>query len=370
MTGFVIVMLLTIVFIGFTMQNHCFAAYYTNTYWLLDYSDGETNYQLNISVTSNLYEYYNNKNHKIELNDFGKFVTPYALKPIADTLLSIYNDDEDFANGVLMFVHQIPYEASTPQKYPVETIVENEGDCDLFSFIVASIMMAGGLDVVLLYYEEKNHMNVGVKLSQEPNNARSTISYFIFNDERYYMAETTGGDWENGWRVGERPDLLEDASANIITLEDAEQISPGQVSSSYGASSSISLVLSSNILVEKTPVVISGSLTPSLSNRNVTIYVRSTDSEWRILKTILSDSDGHYSFSWDSNSGGIHYVSTSWSGDENHMGANSDIQKLIILPVSCILVAVIAIVLAIVAIAIFAVSRRNYSGELSDSDNN
>jgi hypothetical protein len=295
--------------------------------------------------------------HSIE---FAKFVTPYALKPIADSLWSIYNDDEDFANGVLMIVHQIPYEVTAPQKYPVETIVENKGDCDLFSFIAASVMMAGGLDIVLLYYENQNHMNVGVNLSHAPNDARSTVGYFDVNGKRYYMAETTGGQWENGWRVGERPNMLRGAPAHVITLEGAEQVSPEQVSSSYSAPSSIILALSSNLILEQNTVIISGLITPSLSNKSVTIYVRgSDDSEWTVLKTILTDSNGHYSYAWSPNPAKIYHVKASWLGETGHMDANSNIQTLIMIPTNWILITIISIVSATAAIVIFAVSRRS-----------
>jgi len=54
--------------------------------------------------------------------------------------------------------------------------VENEGDCDLFSFVAASTMMAGGLDVVLLLYETQSHMNVGVNLSHEPDDASLLVT--------------------------------------------------------------------------------------------------------------------------------------------------------------------------------------------------
>ncbi len=159
-----------------------------------------------------------------------------------------------------MITHQIPYEESTPQKYPVETIVQDEGDCDLFSFVAASVMMAGGLDVVLFYYEAEKHMNVGVYLSQTPDDARSTVYYINYDGKSYYMAETTGGNWQEGWRVGECPDELKEASAQIITLEDAEQMSPGQVSASYSAlnSSSITLALSSTYIVRGGTVTVSG----------------------------------------------------------------------------------------------------------------
>jgi len=359
---FAMITTLTVLLLGVFVQDYCFAADSARTYWLLDHPDGFTHYQLTVSVTSYLYEYYRSKDHTVLLYEFAKFVTPYALKPVADSLWSIYNDDEDFANGVLMLVHQIPYEVSEPQKYPVETIVENKGDCDLFSFIAASVMMAGGLDVVLLLYEEQGHMNVGVHLSHAPNDARSTVCYFSVNDKRYYMAETTGGEWESGWRVGECPDLLKGASAHVITLEDAEQVSPGQVSSSYSAptASSITLSLSSDFIVEGNPIIISGSITPPHSNKSVTIYVRGLDdAEWIILKTVLSDSNGQYSYVWSPNSAKTYYISASWSGDADHSGANSNTQTLNIIPINWILITIISIMSVTVAIVIFVVSRRS-----------
>ena len=278
------------------MPHCCFADNYDYNYELLDHPGGSTNYRLTVSVTSSLYEYYRSKDHNIYSYDFAKFVTPSSLKPIADDLWSIYSDDEDFANGVLMIVHQIPYVESGPQKYPVETIVENEGDCDLLSLIAASIMKAGGLDVVLLLYQTQNHMNVGVHLSEEPNDARSTVYYYTHDGKRYYVAECTGDDWRHGWRVGECPDLLQEASAHIITLEDCEQSSPGQVSSSYGAlgASSLSLAVSTRFVITRSAVTISGSISPALSGKNITLYVSSSGSPLSMLVTVVTDSDGRY----------------------------------------------------------------------------
>jgi len=360
---FVTLITLMIVLIALSLPNHCFAVNYDYSYWLLDHPDGSNRYQLTLSVTSSLYEYYCSKDHSVHSYEFAKFVTPYTLKPIADSLWTIYNDEEDFANGVLMIVHQIPYEASTPQKYPVETIVENRGDCDLFSFTAASIMMAGGLDIVLLYYEGQDHMNVGVNLPHSPQDARSTVSYFSYNSERYYVAETTGGNWENGWRVGEYPDQLSGASARILTLEDAEQSSAGQVSSSYTSltSSSITLSLSSTLIMPGDTVTIRGSISPAHSNEVVTIYVSSSDSSWIILKTVRSDSSGKYSYVWTPSASDTYYVRVSWSGDADHAGADSNIQTLRVSPINWIIIAITSIVLVSIAIVIFVALKRSGS---------
>ena len=351
-----------VLLVGLSLPYFCSATNYTYSYWLLDHPEGSNRYELTVSVTSSLYEYYRSKDHNLDSLDFAKFVTPYTLEPIAESLWSIYSDEEDFANGVLMIVHQISYEESAPQKYPVETIVQNEGDCDLFSFVTASIMMAGGLDVVLFYYEAEKHMNVGVYLSQTPNDARSEIYYFNYNGKPYYIAETTGGSWEKGWRVGECPDELKEASAQIVTLEDAEQLSPGQVSSSYSAltSSSISLGLSSTYIARGGAVTVSGRLSPAGSNKTVTIYVRKSGSQWSVLGTALTDSDGRFSLLWIPKSASTYYIRASWSGDSDYAGADSDIHTLMVMPFDWTFILIVSIVSAsmILVVVIIAVLKR------------
>jgi len=339
----------------------CFADNYDHTYGLLDHPDGSTDYRLTVSVTSLLYDYYRSKDHSLYSYDFAKFVTPSPLKPMADDLRMIYSDDEDFANGVLMIVHQIPYVESVPQKYPVETMVENEGDCDLFSFIAASIMKAGGLDVVLLLYEAQSHMNVGVHLSQEPGDARSTISYYSYEGKWYYVAECTGNDWRNGWRVGECPDMLKGISARIITLENCEQSSPGQVSSSYGvlASSSLYLSVSSRFVIAGMTVTVGGSLSPALPEKNVTVYVRSGGSSWSVLIKVVTDSDGRYSFTWSPPSAGTYSIRAGWSGDADHAGADSNTCILSVVPIEWLLMGIAVIVsLGVLLVVVIATKRK------------
>ena len=210
------------------LSNNCLAATYKYSYNLLDSPDGDTTYRLTVTATETLYEYYNSQNHNLYSYDFSKFVTPDAMKPIADDLWTIYSNEEDFANGVLMIMHQIPYLESDPQKYSVETIVENEGDCDLFSIVAASIMKAGGLDVVLLLLEWQDHMLVGVHLPESPKDARSQVYLYRHEGKKYYVAETTGGNWENGWRVGECPEILRKAEAKVIPLTNYEESAPGR----------------------------------------------------------------------------------------------------------------------------------------------
>jgi len=354
-----ILLLIALLVISYLLPNG-FSETYSQAYQLLDKPDGSTSYRLNVTVQQSLYEYYTEKSHSLNSNsDFAKFVTPYALKPIADCLLEIYTDDEDFVNGVLMIVHQIPY-SETPAKYPVETITENEGDCDLFSYIAASIVKAHGLDVVLLYYESQAHMNIGVSLLHLPNDAREQAYNVTYNNVCYYVAEVTGGDWQNGWRVGECPDDLKNAQAQVITLENCEQTTYGQVSTSYKTltSSTISLTISPTFLIQGNTITLSGQLSPPLQNKTVTIYIKINNSPWIVLDTITTNQNGYFTYSWNTEDAGICYVRSSWSGNNDYAGADSTIQTVTVLSTFFVLLLAITAILVCMGIIVFIMSRQ------------
>jgi hypothetical protein len=350
------------------LSNSCLAATHKYSYELLDSPDGSTTYRLTVSVTETLYEYYSSQDHNLRSYDFSKFVTPDALKPVADDLWSIYSNEEDFANGVLMILHQIPYVESDPQKYPVETIVENEGDCDLFSIVAAAIMKAGGLDVVLLLLEYQDHMLVGVHLPESPKDARSQVYLYKHEGKKYYVAETTGGKWENGWRVGECPEILRRSAAKIIPLTNYERTSPGQVSSSYTIpdSSSIYMSLSTNFAVSQNDVEISGSLSPSLAGETVTLYVSSLGSPLVMLATVVTDSNGQYSHIWHSPPGGIYSVRANWSGDEDYSGTDSTTFRLVVIPSELVMVGVILVFFLAILLVVTLATR----GKTSEKQEN
>lgn len=343
---------------------------YSITYQLLNHPDGHRHFRLNIVVSESLHEYYVGKTHNAaHISDFAKFVTPYVLNPVADRLWDIYADDEDFANGVLMMVHQIPYQETANPKYPLETMVENVGDCDLFSFVAASIIMAGELDVVLLYYEGEAHMNIGVELSHEPDDARQEISYVTHGDKRYYVAECTGGDWQSGWRIGECPTGLEQATVQVITLENHEQVAPGQVSASYNTleASSISLDVSSTFLIEGGQVIFSGEILPALQNETVTIYIKTNTLPWTVLGTSITDSDGQFTYIWNADASGICYTRASWSGNDEYAAADSPTQMLMILPTLLVLLITITVISICLGVILSYLSRHT-SQEIPPSE--
>jgi hypothetical protein len=332
----------------------------TLAYQLLNEPEGKVTYELNIAIPQHLQEYYEEKSHRLtSTNGFSLFVTPYALQPIADRLWEIYPEEEDFANGVLMITHQITYVETTPAKYPAETMMDEQGDCDLFSFIAASVMKAGGLDVVLLYYEEQSHMNVGVHLSSAPEDTRDNVFYVTNGGERYYVAECTGGNWKEGWRVGECPEDLKQVSAEVITLDEAELVAPGQVSASFTAMepSALSLEVSPIISLQNSAVVLGGQLAPEMGDENVTLYAKLNSAPWVVIGTVVTQSDGRFEYVWMADVSGSHVIRAGWSGNELYTGAMSLTRSATVIPLFLAALVGVAVVAAVVGVVAVLVAR-------------
>jgi hypothetical protein len=354
--------LLATTLIMFSTISICTAQDHTLSYQLLNQLNGNITYELNVAIPETLQEYYSEKSHRLTSSSgFPNFVTPYALQPIADRLWEIYDNPEDFTNGVLMITHQITYVETTPPKYPVETMAEGQGDCDLFSFIAASILTAGGLDVVLLYYEAQSHMNIGVHLSSTPENIRDSPCYVTHDGERYYVAECTGGNWQEGWRVGECPPDLKQVSTEVVTLEDAEQVAPGQVSASFTAMepSALSLEVSPMISIENSAIVIGGQLNPELANENITLYAKINTSLWAVIGTVVTQPNGHFEYVWTPETAGSHAIRAGWSGNELYTGAMSSTKSATVIPIFLTALIGVAVIAAVVGVVAVLMARHN-----------
>jgi hypothetical protein len=203
-------------------------------------------------------------------------------------------------------------------------------------------------------------MNIGVSLSHVPHDAREQAYYVTYNNIRYYLAEVTGGDWQNGWRLGECPDRLKNAPAQVITLENCEQSTYGQVSASYKtlASSTISLIISPTYLIQGGTVTLSGQLSPPLQNRTVTIYIKINNSPWIVLDAITTNHVGCFTYAWNTGDAGICYIRASWSGNNDYAGADSTIQTVTVLSAFFVLLLVITAILVCIGIIVFIMSRQ------------
>ena len=297
----------------------------------LDY--GLTNYSITVSVPNSLLKYYQSLDRTVvDENDFTRFVTPEVFVSLATQIrdcIGVKNRcDELFANAVLSFVHQIRYDDNVNEtKFPIETIIDDAGKCDTMSFLAASIMRAGGLDVVLLYFKDVHHVTIGVHLPYDPYVTWlwQGAAGFEFEGKKYWVGECTP-KWD--WRVGDLPPLLVEQNPTIIPIENFEE-SIGQVSSQLGMplnSSMISVDVSfdySNLTNWSREFTIFGSIVPSLPNQTIICYFSQNGSNYYTQKA-LTDQHGVYSLVWNPNSTGTFFVRASWSGNSDFVGADSE----------------------------------------------
>jgi hypothetical protein len=349
----------------FSLFEICYAADFQAEFLLLG-SNNDVTYDLKIVFPEGLYEYYADKSHRLStISDFSDFVTPYVFEPVANKLWEVYDNDENFANGVLMIVHQIDYEETAPVKYPLETIVDGMGDCDLFSIFVASIVKAGGLDVVLLYYEEQTHMNIGIQLSGAPQEARDEVRYVSYDNKQYYVAECTGENWREGWRVGESPPNLKEANVEVISLERSEQIAPGQASASFTSldSSVLSLDISPSIYLQNANLKVRGQLLPAIDNQNVTLYASVNNSPWIVMGTVATESNGNFEYLWENEFSGIISIRASWSGNSQYASSVSTTKNVTVIPFLAIELFVL-ILLGVIGISIALFMKKSQNEEI------
>jgi len=292
------------------------------------------NQKLYISIQPSIIAYYNNISDAIlRDSDYAKLITPHSVQPIADSLLKITQDmpysEEQFANAVLALVHQIPYNI-TGAKYPVETIVDNIGDCGAVSVLAASIMKAGGLDVVLIKYSgiDPGHMNVGVNLPYTPiyHSLLMTPTGFEYNNNTYWAAEATP---QGDWKVGDQSLSITNAIPQIIPTDKCEAESPSLITASIGIplqESQITINLSQQPTAEqekKRALLISGTTQPATPNSSITLFIKENGKYTNYTK-IDTDSAGNYSYLWNFTKDGTYFISATWVGNGTSEGVDSE----------------------------------------------
>lgn len=291
-------------------------------------------HELYLSIPVLLYNHYVSQKHDLyNISEYSNYITPNIFKSIAENIQKVTNseshEDEIFANSVLEIIQQLEYNSSNI-KFPIETLVENSGDCDPLSILTASILKAGGLDVVLFFYSVSpiSHVNVGVHLAEDPIYQIGTNPfYYEYEGKKYYTVETVG----DYWNVGDQPESLHEFQPLIISLEDHQTTSPLQISSNLDnplLSSSISLNLIPNYFQEKDegPILkVSGSISPKYRNQPVFVnIIHDSFQSFNIFNTITTDEAGNYSFIWNFNSPGSYTIQTSWNGLQTYAGSVSE----------------------------------------------
>src|SRR3989338_1900598 len=182
--------------------------------FLMVYVDdiGGKSYKLPVS-TREYFKFKQMTHRKRYPADFVNFVTydNRTIRADAEYMTKDLSSLEAKAQQLLHFVHRQIYDATIEDKedyvrYPLETLIERNGDCEDVAILGAALMKSIGSDGALIRFppkegERAGHVGLGIK---------GDFSGRIFNvdGKKYFYAETTGTEWLTNpatWKIGEMP---------------------------------------------------------------------------------------------------------------------------------------------------------------------
>ncbi|MGD0993970.1 MAG: hypothetical protein ABR909_00430 [Candidatus Bathyarchaeia archaeon] len=233
---------------------------YYNTEFAWDYGGNHWDWNLSIPVT--LYDAYiavpDSVRIQYGLADFGFFTTTQDnyMQTLADklneTATQLGYGSCDEVNFVLAFVQSIPYKMDNASigyqdypRFPVETLVDDVGDCKSHSILFATLMLIMGYGTVFI--NPPDHLAVGVL----GNNLQGTCC--TCNNQTYYYCETTGV----GFTIGELPQQFTGQTVNVYPIDESEQYVPNlQATSSTEPNPTIQPVLPISVnLISGEPIL-------------------------------------------------------------------------------------------------------------------
>ena len=173
------------------------------------------------------YEYYSSL-PRSPTRDYSVYIThpldDILIDSVVEEILDITRqegyDEYETVSFVIAFVQSLTYTSDFAgtgydeyPRYPVETLVDDGGDCEDTSILAASLIDALGYGVVLLIFPEtsgaEGHCAVGVAGGEGIYGTS-----WEYEGRKYYYLETTG----EGWEIGDIPEEYRHASAYIYPL--------------------------------------------------------------------------------------------------------------------------------------------------------
>ncbi|RLF59880.1 MAG: hypothetical protein DRN27_01340 [Thermoplasmata archaeon] len=186
---------------------------------------------ISLNISTDKYNWYtqrdvNRSPQHIGKNKMVSFVTENdeVIQDLTLKILEIanqnnYNNSETI-NLILSFIQKnIDYKEDILSKnteeywkFPIETLVEKNGDCEDSSILFQSIIKNTDYDVIMLFYiidDETGHLASGVCIDENING--DVIEY---KNKNYYYCETTS----NGFVFGVKPEKIPDEPEMIIDI--------------------------------------------------------------------------------------------------------------------------------------------------------
>jgi hypothetical protein len=185
--------------------------------WNMD----EETYTMSMVIPEPMYEYYSSKTRYVTSDYRG-----YILHPYDDAYIGVLVKEFDkiAAMNNMTFMEEVKVVVSFVQnlhyltddntgfdeypKFPIESLVDEGGDCEDTSILMAHLLEAMGIDTALLTLPE--HMAIGVELNA------SGVHWDVNNQTFYYLETTVAG-----WEIGSIP---EEHVGKPISIESIDEI--------------------------------------------------------------------------------------------------------------------------------------------------
>ena len=174
-------------------------------------------WSLNANISETIYEFYKDKGRGTSRN-YADFALTQEDRAFLDQITGQIKDNSkasgytglDDAMNVITFVQSIKYEEDTGSdytRYPLETLVDEKGDCKDKAILGAAMLHEMGYDVVLLKFT--SHMALGIKAGGDMQG-----KYYTYDGTNYYYVETTSPNWN----IGDIPGDLEGQTPIILPM--------------------------------------------------------------------------------------------------------------------------------------------------------
>ncbi len=186
------------------------------------WSYGGYNWTWTIKIHEDWFDYYKAKNPRPEPTsvEYVTYNDPFIMDISEKISEAAESNNLCVSCLAASFVHSLSYiddkytGYDEYPKYPVETVMEKNGDCEDTSYLLASITRALNIDTVLILLP--GHMAVGVWM-----NCDNSGTYYKLGDRCYYYIETTNA---KDWSVGEMPSDASRAPATLIKITSGEMV--------------------------------------------------------------------------------------------------------------------------------------------------
>jgi hypothetical protein len=189
----------------------------------------------NLDIPQALYDAYKAvplaTREKNGIEGYGFLVTTHDsyIQSLTDKLTQISNEqgfsEYEKVSFTLAFVQSLEYTSDDVTtghdeypRFPVETLVDDGGDCEDTSILFATMVKQMGYGAVFINPE--GHYAVGVL--GEDSLEGYYWNYPTGSDNRYYYCETTGV----GFEIGELPDDYVGQTAHIYPIYESQQYEP------------------------------------------------------------------------------------------------------------------------------------------------